>query len=94
MGFPAFLLCVRHRSVHEGGFSVQMNAYAQPQFRDPNGKTLPNAPEIRYRGNVFALINQNRRNGVDVTAETCIPNWGGERMDGDMVVGALFDLES
>jgi len=30
----------------------------------------------------------------DVTAETCIPDWGGERMDGDMVVGALFDLES
>jgi len=40
------------------------------------------------------VINENRRNGVDVSAETCIPDWGGERMDGDMVVGALMALDN
>ena len=83
-----------HRAVHEGGFSVQMKSNGQPEFRDPNGRTLENAPEMRFRGNVFALINQNRRNGVDVSAKTCVPDWGGEKMDGDMVVIALFDLEN
>jgi hypothetical protein len=39
--------------VHEGGFSVQMNPNGQPEFRDPNDKTLPYAPEMRFRGNVF-----------------------------------------
>ena len=48
---------------------------------------------MRYRGNVFALVTENRRNGLDVSAETCVPNWGGEVMDGDMAVGALYDLE-
>jgi len=83
-----------HRSVHEGGFMVAMNQNGQPEFRDPNGKILSPAPETRYRGNVFALITENRRNGLNVTAETCIPDWGGEVMDGDMVVGVLFDLEN
>ena len=43
--------------------------------------------------NVFALMTQNRRVGVDVSAETCIPDWSGEVMDGDMVVGALLEFE-
>jgi len=83
-----------HRAVHEGGFTVQMKAHGQPEFRDPNGKLLPTAPGTRYRGNVFALITENRRNGLDVSAETCIPDWAGETMDDDMVVGVLIDLET
>jgi len=82
-----------HRAVHEGGFDVRMNGNGQPEFRDPNGKILPPAPQTRFRGNVFALMTQNRRAGVDVSAETCIPDWAGEVMDGDMVVGALMELE-
>ena len=48
------------------------------------------APETRFRGNVCALVTGNRRSGVDVSAETCIPDWDGERMDDDMVVEGLF----
>ncbi len=29
----------------------------------------------------------------NVSAETCIPDWGGEVMNGDMVVGALMELD-
>ena len=72
-----------------------MNAYAQPQFRDsPTAKLLPNAPEIRYPGNVFALSNQNRRNGVEVTAETCIPDRGGKRMNGEWWLGRCLTWEA
>ena len=39
------------------------------------------------------MITQNRRAGVDVSAETCIPAWQGERMDDDLVVDGLFELE-
>ncbi|MGY6554570.1 MAG: DUF222 domain-containing protein [Wenzhouxiangella sp.] len=82
-----------HRAVHEGGFTVKMNAHGQPEFRDPNGKILPSSPETRYRGNAFALITENRSKGLDLTAETCVPDWGGEGMDGDIVVGVLYELE-
>ncbi len=83
-----------HRAVHEGGFSVERNANGHPEFRDRNGKIVPQAPETRYRGNVFALINTNRKSGINVSAETCIPNWGGESMDSDMVIATLVDLEN
>jgi hypothetical protein len=83
-----------HTAVHEGGFGVRMNAAGRPEFSDRQGRKIPEAPQTRYRGNIFALINTNRINGVKVTAETCIPNWGGESMDDDMVVGALMELDS
>jgi len=40
------------------------------------------------------LINENRRNGLDVSAETCIPDWRGEKMDGEMLVGTLMALDN
>ena len=81
-----------HRAVHEGGFDVRMGADGQPVFFDRQGRRIPAAPEIRFRGNIFALITQNRRAGVDVSAETCVSAWDGERMDDEMVVEALFRL--
>ena len=39
-------------------------------------------------------MTQNRRAGVDVSAETCIPAWAGERMEDDLVVEGLIELES
>jgi len=82
-----------HRAVHEGGFDVQMGADGVPKFRDRRGRLLPEAPETRYRGNVFALMTANRRSGVDVSAQTCIPDWHGERMDDDLVVEGLYQLQ-
>jgi len=81
-----------HRAVHEGGFDVRMSADGQPVFYDRKGRRIPEAPETRFRGNVFALLTANRLAGVDVSAETCIPDWHGERMDDDLVVDSLFAL--
>ena len=83
-----------HRAVHEGGFDVRMSADGQPVFHDRKGRRIPEAPETRFRGNVFALMTANRRAGVDVSAETCVPEWHGERMDDDLVVEALYQRES
>jgi len=83
-----------HRLIHEGGFDVQMGTTGQPIFCDPQGKSIPQAPMTRFRGNVFGLMTQNRRAGVDVSAETCIPDWCGEKMDDDLVVGKLIELDS
>ena len=32
--------------------------------------------------------------GGNVSAETCIPAWCGERMEDDLMVAALFELEA
>ncbi|WP_376690230.1 HNH endonuclease signature motif containing protein [Wenzhouxiangella sp. EGI_FJ10409] len=81
-----------HRAVHEGGFDVRMDPGGQPVFLDRRGERIPEAPPMRFRGNVFALMTQNRLAGVDVSAETCIPDWHGERMDDDLVVESLYQL--
>ncbi len=83
-----------HRAVHEGGFDVRMDSSQQPIFHDRNGQRIPEAPRSGFRGNTFALMAQNRRAGISVSAETCIPAWQGERMDGDMVVQGLYYLEN
>ena len=81
-----------HRAVHEDGFDVRTGADGQPVFFDRQGRPIPAAPKTRFRGNALALMTQNRRAGVDVSAETCVPEWDGEPMDDDMVVESLFQL--
>jgi hypothetical protein len=82
-----------HRAVHEGGFDVQMGSDGLPKFFDRRGRIIPEAPETRFRGNVFALMTANRRAGLDVSAQTCVPEWHGERMDDDLVVDGLYQLQ-
>lgn len=55
---------------------------------------MTEVPETRFRGNAFALMTQNRGARVDVSAETCVPVWDGERMDDDLVVESLYQLEA
>jgi len=81
-----------HRAVHEGGFAVRIGAEGQQVFLDPRGRAIPEAPPTRFRGNAFALMTANRRAGLGVSAETCVPEWYGERMDGDLVVDTLYRL--
>jgi len=88
------LLCRHHhRLVHEGGYGVHMTAKG-PKFTDPTGRTIPQVAETRSRGNVVALQQRNDRAGLDITPETPIPRWEGERMDEGMAVEALLWLES
>ena len=54
---------------------------------------LPSGPDTRFRGNVVAQQVKNRELGLDITAETSVPNWCGEKMDNDMAVLGLLQLE-
>ncbi|MGK7295523.1 MAG: hypothetical protein ACNS61_06785 [Candidatus Wenzhouxiangella sp. M2_3B_020] len=51
------------------------------------------AQEKRFRGNVFALKLENRRNGLEIGPDTPIPLWNGESMDYGMAVEGLLVLE-
>ena len=87
------LLCRHHhRLVHEGGYAVRMTDRGA-EFTDPTGRAVDPAPETRFRGNVFALKLENRRNGLEIGPETPIPLWNGESMDYGMAVEGLLVLE-
>ena len=88
------LLCRRHhRLVHEGGFAIETAPGGAITFRDPQGRELPAAPQTRSRGNVFSIFATHRQAGLDITPNTPVPAWFGERMDDSMAVEGLIQLE-
>lgn len=88
------LLCRRHhRLVHEGGFAVRAGRDGQFTFTDPGGKTLHASAEKRSRGNVYSLFDANHQQGLDITPKTAIPRWCGEKMDNELAVLGLVQME-
>ena len=84
-------LCRRHhRLVHEGGFGLERGPAGEPVFRDPRGRELPIAPPLP-RGDTAALLARNVDDGLQIDAETCVPDWWGERLDLELGVDALLD---
>ena len=88
------LLCRRHhRLVHEEGFGVQAERSGVINFTLPDGKIIPPGPDTRFRGNVVALRYRNKEIGLNITPETLIPKWCGEKMDNQMAVSGLLQRE-
>ena len=50
----------------------------------------PTRTKKRSRGNVFAIMAGNQKKGLEITAETSVPRWGGEKMDYGVAVEGLL----
>jgi len=88
------LLCrAHHRLVHEAGYGVQRTADKGLVFNLPDGKIIPQGPDSHSRGNVVAIKLRNRKNGLNITANTSIPEWHGEQMDHGVAVDMLLECE-
>jgi hypothetical protein len=88
------LLCRNHhRLVHEAGYGVRFQAGEGAVFSMPDGKIIPQGPDTRSRGNVFAITSGNHKNGLKITPGTAIPRWHGEQMDYGMAVDMLLQCE-
>jgi hypothetical protein len=87
------LLCpFHHRLIHEGGFTVALEADQRPQFFDPSGRLVALAPRMplvpdRALRDVRAA---NENAGAVIDDRTCRSEWRGERLDLDYVVGVLM----
>jgi hypothetical protein len=89
------LLCRRHhRLLHEEGFGVHSQAYGHICFTDPQGRLLPDAVAARFRGNAFSLMHENSLSGIRITPDTGACQWGGERMDDDLAVLCMLQLDT
>jgi hypothetical protein len=88
------LLCRRHhRLVHEEGFGLKRDTDGAINFSLPDGKVIPPGPDTRFRGNVVALRIRNREKDLNITPDTLIPKWCGEKMDHQMAVLGLLQRE-
>lgn len=86
------LLCRHHhRLVHEGGFGLERRTGGQLVFTDRRGRRLDPAPTPPVV--TAGLPAHVAARGIDVSAETLVPDWTGERMDDGMVVDGLLGLD-
>jgi hypothetical protein len=88
------LLCRRHhRLVHEEGFGLNRGTDGTINFSLPDGTVIPPGPDTRFSGNVVALRIRNKEKGLNITPDTLIPMWCGEKMDHQMAVLGLLQCE-
>jgi hypothetical protein len=88
------LLCRKHhRLVHEGGYGIRPGEHGMVEFSLPDGTGIPNGPDGNSRGNFLNVKEMNRENGIEITSETSIPMWWGDRMDHQMAVQAVLQCE-
>ena len=66
-----------HRLIHDRKITVEKTDSGANQvvFRDSHGKVIAREPLKAVGPKVDEL---NRARGVEVSAETCLPGWGGE----------------
>jgi hypothetical protein len=84
------LCSYHHHLLHEGGFTVRLDASGKPKFTSPHGRPLEPCPLLPP---VYALDHDWHH----VSAETPAPrlvsdleSWNGDRMDYDMAMEALL----
>ncbi len=85
------LLCrSHHRALHEAGFHAERRDDGRLLFFRPDGRAIPDAPQIGPATREVAAVLGDE--GVHVSAETCVPKWGGERMDLHLAVFGLVQI--
>jgi hypothetical protein len=86
-------LCAHHhRLVHEGGYRIERRSRGELCFRRPDGLAIAPVP-ARNRGDTLQLARRNRRSGLDLRPETCVPYWHGERLQLDWVASGLAERD-
>ena len=78
------LLCRRHhRAVHEEGFSMELGPDGKARFYRPDGRPLPEVPELSVsaREPVTALVAHLASHGVAVDGGAPLPDWWGGPVD-------------
>jgi hypothetical protein len=88
------LLCRHHhRLVHEGGFSLGKSARGIIEFSNPAGEVILAGSETRSLGNAWSLFEQHHESGIHITPKTAQSQWLGEKMDDDMAIQVMLQLE-
>jgi hypothetical protein len=88
------LLCRHHhRIVHEGGFGIRTSTPGLIEFSDPAGEVIPTGPARNSRGNAWLLFEQHSECDIHITPKTAQSLWLGEKMDDDLAVLGMLQLE-
>jgi len=74
-----------HRLIHQHGYSIGTTPAGSFTFFRPDGKPIPGSPPLPEPDGPL-----HRRHDAEVTPETIVPPWYGERLDLDYAIAVLF----
>jgi hypothetical protein len=77
-----------HRLVHEGGVQIQTLDDGAFRFVKPNGTAFESGQPPS--GNVAALVAAIGHQAIEITAQTAVTQWTGDRLDLDVAVDGLI----
>ena len=87
------LCTAHHHLVHEGGWSVQLDADGTLVFTAPDGRALPpEPPRVIVEDALVFLRERAADQGLELGAETNLPEWDGQVVDYDWAVGAMIGM--
>jgi len=93
LGNLVHLCRFHHRLVHEGGFTLEgTGTRGGIRVRRPDGRPLRQRPAPQS-GHPARIAGGNRRLGLLIGPETCVPEWAGERLDLALSIDALVDSD-
>ena len=85
------MLCpVHHRSVHEGGWNIEADGRGGFTFFNPRGVTVPELVLVPTPTLPDVIIRANADAGIAITPDSIASLSGGERMDLDCTMTAIF----
>ncbi len=87
---PAIRRALQRR---DGGFGIRTSTQGVIEFNNPAGEIIPTGPPGNSRGNVWSLFEQHSTSGIHITPKTAQSLWLGEKMDDDLAVLGMLQLE-
>ena len=87
-------LCAHHhRLLHEGGYGLARGPGGRLRFTRPDGTAIPAVPDLAA-GSRQRLGPENRRRGLEITADTPTRRWDGRRLDLPLAIDALVAADA
>ena len=63
------------------------------EFSNQAGEIIPTGPAMSSRGNAWSFFEQHSECGIHITPKTAQSLWLGEKMDDDLAVLGMLQLE-
>ena len=87
------LCTAHHHLVHERGWSVQFDAEGALAFTAADGRALPPEPPREMVDDAVVFLRERAADrGLELGAETNLPEWDGNVVDYDWAVGAMIGM--
>jgi hypothetical protein len=87
------LCTAHHHLVHEGGWTLQLDAHGVLAFTAPDGRALPPEPPREIVEDAVVFLRERAADqGLELGAETNLPEWDGNVINYDWAVGAMIGM--